>query len=109
MQQPWPPCLWCSSTLSITVETKHFDQKQVGKERFLDFFFLHFQVAVYPGEKSRQELEAESTGDVCLLSCSSGFFIKPKTYCLGNGTAHSQLDPPLSISNQDNYSESTLI
>lgn len=38
MQQPWPPCLWCSSTLSITVETKHFDQKQVGKERFLDFF-----------------------------------------------------------------------
>lgn len=54
------------------------------------------------GQKLKSYLEGRCLGGIVLTGLLpdpliAAFLIQPKTICPGNGTAHSELDPPISF------------
>jgi hypothetical protein len=84
------------------------------------FFILQFIAAhgktVWPGTQSMNleaKTGAETIEECCLLGCSHGllnlfFFPTTQAHMPRGGTTHSGLDPPTSIINQENSTQTCL-
>lgn len=78
---------------------KHHIPKLFRREK--DISGLQSIIEGNQGEEVKQEPEAETTEEHCLLigSCLASFLGQPKTICLGNGDAHSGPSSPTIINN----------